>query len=307
MKKIITIIISLITCMALIVGGILLINSINVNKNSETKNYIVDKPYNKIEIDTYIDDINIYLSTNNETKVTYVENNLFKYEIKVIDNTLSIKQIKMKKSLFNLKNNKLDIYLTNEIIELLDIEGSTSDININQGLTFNNLEIENSTGNININSTVQNNIDIELSTGDLKLENSSFGNTNIEATTGDIKLLNMTCKLLDIETTTGDIELSNTNCDALNVEITTGKTKLINTIVTNDLHIDGSIGDVILDAFDAKNINIKLTTGDVKGTILTSKFFIVKSNTGKEEVPETREGGECRITATTGDIIISYK
>lgn len=307
MKKIITIIISLIACMALIVGGILLINSINVNKNSETKNYIVDKPYNKIEIDTYINDINIYLSTNNETKVTYVENNLFKYEIKVIDNTLSIKQIKMKKSLFNLKNNKLDIYLTNEIIELLDIEGGTSDININQGLTFNNLEIENSTGNINIKSTVQNNIDIELSTGDLKLENSSFGNTNIEATTGDIKLLNMTCKLLDIETTTGDIELSNTNCDALNVEITTGKTKLINTIVINDLHIDGSTGDVILDAFDAKNINIKLTTGDVKGTILTSKFFIVKSNTGKEEVPETREGGECRITVTTGDIIISYK
>lgn len=307
MKKIITIIISLIACIALIVGGILLINSINVNKNSETKNYIVDKPYNKIEIDTYIDDINIYLSTNNETKVTYVENNLFKYEIKVIDNTLFIKQIKMKKSLFNLKNNKLDIYLTNEIIELLDIEGGTSDININQGLIFNNLEIENSTGNINIKSTVQNNIDIELSTGDLKLENSSFGNTNIEATTGDIKLLNMTCKLLDIETTTGDIELSNTNCDALNVEITTGKTKLINTIVTNDLHIDGSTGDVILDAFDAKNINIKLTTGDVKGTILTSKFFIVKSNTGKEEVPETREGGECRITVTTGDIIISYK
>lgn len=307
MKKIITIIISLIACIALIVGGILLINSINVNKNSETKNYIVDKPYNKIEIDTHIDDINIYLSTNNETKVTYVENNLFKYEIKVIDNTLSIKQIKMKKSLFNLKNNKLDIYLTNEIIELLDIEGGTSDININQGLTFNNLEIENSTGNINIKSTVQNNIDIELSTGDLKLENSSFGNTNIEATTGDIKLLNMTCKLLDIETTTGDIKLSNTNCDALNVEITTGKTKLINTIVTNDLHIDGSTGDVILDAFDAKNINIKLTTGDVKGTILTSKFFIVKSNTGKEEVPETREGGECRITVTTGDIIISYK
>jgi len=307
MKKIITIIISLIACIALIVGGILLINSINVNKNSETKNYIVDKPYNKIEIDTYIDDINIYLSTSNETKVTYVENNLFKYELKVVDNTLFIKQIKMKKSLFNLKNNKLDIYLTNEIIELLDIEGGTSDININQGLIFNNLEIENSTGNINIKSTVQNNIDIELSTGDLKLENSSFGNTNIEATTGDIKLLNMTCKLLDIETTTGDIELSNTNCDALNVEITTGKTKLINTIVTNDLHIDGSTGDVILDAFDAKNINIKLTTGDVKGTILTSKFFIVKSNTGKEEVPETREGGECRITVTTGDIIISYK
>lgn len=306
MKKIITIIISLIICIGLAVGGILLINSININKNSETKNYIADQQYNKIEIDTYIDDINIYLSINNETKITYVENNLFKYEINVINNILSIKQIKKKKSLFNLKNNKLDIYLTDEIFESLDIDGATSDIKIHQGLIFNNLEIENSTGNINIQSIVKNNIDIELSTGDLKLENSTFGNTNIEATTGDIRILNTTCKLLDIETTTGDIELSNTNCDSLNIEITTGKTKLINTIVTNDLHIDGSTGDVILDAFDAKNINIKLTTGDVLGTILTSKFFIVKSNTGKEDVPETREGGECRISVTTGDIIISY-
>ena len=307
MKKIITIIISSIICIGLVVGGILLINSINVNKNSETKNYVVDKQYNKINIYTHIDDINIYVSTNNETKITYVENNLFKYEINVVDNTLTIKQIKKKKNLFNFKNNKLDIYLTNEIFESLDIEGATSDINIDQGLTFNNLEIENSTGNINIQSIVKNNIDIELSTGDLKVENSSFGNTNIEATTGDIKLLNVTCKLLDIETTTGDIELSNTNCDSLNIEITTGKTKLINSIVANDLHITGSTGDVILDAFDAKNINIKLTTGDVLGTILTSKFFIVKSNTGKEDVPETRDGGECRITATTGDIIITYK
>ena len=67
------------------------------------------------------------------------------------------------------------------------------------------------------------------------------------------------------------------------------------------------IKDVIFDSFDAKNIYVSVTTGDVKGTILTDKIFNVKSSTGKVNVPDTYNGGICKISTTTGDIIISYK
>jgi DUF4097 and DUF4098 domain-containing protein YvlB len=71
--------------------------------------------------------------------------------------------------------------------------------------------------------------------------------------------------------------------------------------------MEGSTGDLELDGFDADNINVKLSTGDVIGTILTTKFFIANSSTGKVSVPKTREGGVCEIKVSTGDIKISYK
>lgn len=69
----------------------------------------------------------------------------------------------------------------------------------------------------------------------------------------------------------------------------------------------GATGNLVFDGFDAKNIYVQLSTGDVKGTILTSKFFIAKSDTGDVRVPNTREGGECIITVDTGSINITYK
>ena len=71
--------------------------------------------------------------------------------------------------------------------------------------------------------------------------------------------------------------------------------------------MEGSTGDLYFEGFDAKNIYVELSTGDVKGTILTSKDFDANSDTGHVSVPKTREGGDCIINVSTGDIIISYK
>ena len=55
------------------------------------------------------------------------------------------------------------------------------------------------------------------------------------------------------------------------------------------------------------NIYVETDTGDVRGTILTSKIFFAKSDTGDEDVPETTTGGICRIKTDTGDIKIRIK
>ncbi len=71
------------------------------------------------------------------------------------------------------------------------------------------------------------------------------------------------------------------------------------------MSIQRNTGSVKFNKSDAGEIKVVTTTGDVKGTLLTDKVFIVNTNTGKKEVPNTITGGRCEITTDTGDIKIS--
>lgn len=273
-KKIIlkTIFISLIglTILGSLIG---IIRAVYLKTTEQIKNYYIEETYNKVNIEATTADIDIYFSNTNENRIMFIENEKTSIDIKIIDEVLIIipqDNRSFYEQMFNFTTFKIDIYLSNNSIDLLNIKSSTSDITIHEGLEFNNIKISNSTGDILIEDC------------------NNIGNVNIE-------------------TSTGDIELINSNCNQLLLISSTGKITLKKVLVKNDLEIKAKTTSVYLDSFDANNIYITVSTGDVVGTILSSKFFIAKSDTGKVEVPETREGGECRITASTGDIIISYK
>lgn len=261
-----------------------------LKSTEEVKTYVIEESFNSINIDVTTDDINIYLS--DENKIVCGENKKVSLESKVVSDTLFINRIDNRKFYdlsFNFNSFKIDLYLSYETIQSLNIECSTGNINIQNGFTFTNVDISSSTGSININSNVTNNLFLDNDTGNIKISNcDKMGN-------------------IDIDTDTGNISLSNVNANKLEIETDTGDTRLTNTILKEDLNIEGSTGSVYFDGFDAANIYIELSTGDVKGTILSSKFFVAKSNTGKVIVPQTRDGGECIIIVDTGDINIKYK
>ena len=56
---------------------------------------------------------------------------------------------------------------------------------------------------------------------------------------------------------------------------------------------------------DAGEIFIKTTTGSVKGSLLSSKIFMARSDVGKITVPRTTTGGICEIETDTGTINIT--
>lgn len=261
-----------------------------LKSTEEVKTYVIEESFNNINFDITTDDVNIYLS--DENKIVCVENKKILLESKVVSDTLFINRIDNRKfydQSFNFNSFKIDLYLSCEVIQSLNIKCSTGDINIQKGFTLSNVEISSSTGSININSNITNNLFLDNDTGNIRISNcDKMGN-------------------IDIDTDTGNINLTNVNANKLEIETDTGDTRLTNVILKEDLNVEGSTGSVYFDGFDAANIYIHLSTGDVKGTILSSKFFVAKSNTGKAIVPQTREGGECIIIVDTGDINIKYK
>ena len=64
-----------------------------------------------------------------------------------------------------------------------------------------------------------------------------------------------------------------------------------------------STGNVNFENSDAAGICVKTSTGDVTGTLLTEKVFTAETSAGSISVPDTKTGGKCEITTSTGNIV----
>lgn len=254
--------------------------------------YPIEETYHSIKVEGNDLDISVYLSNHNENKVECIKNEKIEFQVEVVEGVLTIKQIDNRNfydKIFSFNHLKVNLYLTNEVIEDMNIQSTTGNIKIDNGFNFENVNITNTTGDIYFNSNVKGNIEISNTTGDINIIRSNiFGYVNVK-------------------TKTGDVEMENVNCNKLDILVTTGDSELVNVKVNTDFTLQASTGDVELDGFDANNMNIKVKTGDVEGTILSSKIFITSSDTGMIKVPETVSGGICKITTNTGNIKISYK
>ena len=270
-KKIIMISLIILLGIVLLITLFALIESIILTQNTKENVYVIEEPFESINMNSSTYDINIYLSTDTENKLVCTENNKIKVDYYVSNGNLVIKSDEKYFTLINFgKNHKLDLYLTQDMIEDLIINQSTGNITIHNGLNIKDVDINCSTGDIYAEINVLNDFNIEVSTGNIVINNSLIkGNFKINAGTGD--------------------------------------TKLVNTIVTNDFNFNGSTGDLKFDSFDAKNIYVEASTGNISGTLLSNKIFNCASSTGSVNVPETYEGGICKIRLSTGNINISYK
>lgn len=269
-----------------------LFNSIYLETTEVMECYYFDNNYSDIKIQGSDFDIKIYQSITEENKVECIENKKINFDVQIINNKLTIKQIDNRNifdSLFNFSNLEIQLHLSNETINKLFIDNNTGDITIGNSLVFNDIEINSSTSDVYIESKDVNNIDVKLSTGSTIIKNC---------------LVN---KNIIVESSTGNIELENVNCEKLDITVSTGDVILTNVLVADDFNMNGSTSDLTFTDFDASNIYINVSTGDVNGTILTSKIFMPNSSAGDVDVPETTTGGICKIETSTGNIRIKIK
>ena len=91
-------------------------------------------------------------------------------------------------------------------------------------------------------------------------------------------------------------------CQNLTSQSNTGDVDFTDVLVAEALQITTTTGEVAVLNCDAATVNINTDTGDVTGNFLSPKWFITDTSSGDIKVPLSRDGGECRITTSTGDI-----
>ena len=298
----------------------------------ETNSYEITEEFTNISVKTGTSDIVFSPSQDGKTKVVCYEDTKMKHSVNIIDGTLTVVETDTRKWYEYISwgaNTKITVYLPQNEYSNLYIKNSTGDILVPSEFSFESVNITVSTGDVNFKGSANSDVKIKSSTGDI-----AFGNgetiekakgVKLYASTGDISAKNLSIENLEIVVTTGRVTVEKVDClGDVKIEVSTGKTTMTDitcknffsdgdtgritlksVIAEGKFDIERDTGDVIFENSDAKDIFVETDTGDVEGSLLSSKVFVVETDTGRKRVPQTTSGGVCKISTDTGDIIIT--
>ena len=276
----------------------------------ETNIHKINEEFDNVSIKTDTADIAFVPSNDGMCRVTCYEDAKSIHSVEIQNGTLMINVVNNKKWYdyigVNIDSTKITVYLPEKAYSSLVIEESTGDIEISKDFKFKSIDISLSTGNVKCYASAVENITIAASTGDIFAESISAGSLDITVSTGKVTVSSVTCEGdITVGVSTGKAYLTDVTCKNLTSTGSTGDVSLRNVISKEKISVERSTGDVTLDRSDAAELFIMTSTGDVEGSLLTNKVFIIKTDTGRINVPNSITGGRCEITTDTGDIKIS--
>jgi DUF4097 and DUF4098 domain-containing protein YvlB len=286
-------------------------NVLDTNKY-QTNTYEITENFESISLNTNTTDVSFIPTQLDTATVVCFEKESETHNVTVLDGVLTVtynqSSFLKKLSFFNFKKPNITISLPQAEYNDLIIVGDTSDITLTNELTFSNVNVTINTGDVTVNSTIKENLKISTTTGDITIYDTSVNNADLSVTTGDIGIAKLNCTNdLKISVTTGDSKLNDVQCKNLISTGDTGDLELNNVIASEKFIIDRDTGDVDAKSCDASEIQVTTDTGDVEMTLLSSKIFVVETDTGRKRVPISTNGGLCQVTTDTGDIEIYIK
>lgn len=278
----------------------------------KTSTVAVSEGFRNISITSDTENIVFLPSDSEKCSVEFYEWGNVKHTASVQDDTLSINVIDAESWYdrigFHLGTPKITIYLPQTGYAALSIEESTGDILIPKDFTFEFIDISASTGNVACFASSARLLRIETSTGDIQAEGISAGELDLSVTTGEVVIRSVACAgNVGVSVDTGEAELTDVSCKRVVSNGSTGSIAMENVLAEEAITVQRSTGDVKFEQCDGAEFLVTTSTGNVTGTLLSEKVFITQSSTGRVEVPETVTGGKCKITTSTGDILMSIK
>lgn len=307
---------SLILLGGIVFGGVMSMLEWDFTKlstvNMETNEYQISEEFSGIAVGTDVADVAFAVSEDGKCAVKCEEESKRKHTVTVKENTLVIKMednVKWFERIgIHFAAPKITVYLPKGEYNEILVREDTGDIQIPKEFTFKTADISLSTGNVDFSASVSGTMKIKGSTGHIRVKNTSAGSLDLAVTTGGIAVSNVICQGdAAIQVSTGKTNLTQMSCKNLTSNGSTGDITLTDVIVTEKLSVKRSTGDVKFDGADAGKIVVKTSTGAVTGSLLSEKVFLVKTDTGEINVPQTVSGGKCEITTSTGNVKITMK
>ena len=284
---------SLLLIGAIIFTGAMAILNWDFTKLSTNKyvvnEYKIEDSFKNISIIT--DTADVLFVPSDTPKVICCEQANLKHTVTVQDDTLVIEMVDTRKWYeyigIGFKSTKITVNIPKGEYGALEIKNDTGDVQLSEDFSFEDIDVSESTGTVTCYADAQ--------------------RIKIKTDTGSICVKGITVDTLDLSVSTGRTELTDINCTAVTSKGSTGNITLKNVIAKEKFTITRSTGDVKFDSCDASEIFVEVDTGDIKGSLLSEKVFIAKSDTGRVNVPKTTSGGKCELYADTGDIKITVQ
>lgn len=274
-----------------------------------TNEYDITEEYKSILIESDTADVVIVASDDEKSTVSCYEQSKLKHSVSVVDGVLTIKLVDTRKWYeyigIGFESSKIKVVLPAGEYSSLCVKEHTGKVEIANGFSFENMDIIATTGDVENYASASGIMKIKTSTGYITLRDVSAGTLELSVSTGNINASNINCNGgIKADVSTGKINLSDVKCENFMSEGNTGDVYLKNVVASGKFDIERSTGDVKFEGSDAAEIFVDTDTGDVTGTLLSEKVFVVKTDTGKINVPNSITGGRCEIETDTGDVKI---
>ncbi len=266
--------------------------SIAVEQIDETKTFDPEE-INKIYIDITSTDINIISSTDEEIKVRF-SGEVSTNRNRDIPSLVAYKsgdelriEIIQPKTIFigiSIWRTKLDVYIPEDSIEVLNMDTTSSDIDIDN-LKVSDIDLKSVSGDFKGESIYAENIKFNTTSGDITINDYS-GDINIHAVSGDLALEGGSQnENIEVVTTSGDMYIEQED--------------------PSDMNISTISGDVGISLSEDAGFHLKVDTvsGDIE-----NKFPIKITSSGRRSLEGTvgNNGKEIIISTTSGDVDIDY-
>ncbi len=310
-----------IAAVLVVLGGALFVAVMSANQWDFTKlstsklvtnNHQISEDFQNISINSDTAKIVLLPSDDETCRVVCYEHEKETHAVAIRDGTLTVSLVDERKWYDHIGINfgapKVTVYLPKTEYGQLRIKEDTGDIEIAKDFCFDGIDISASTGDVKNYATAKDAIKIKTSTGDISAEGLTAARLDLSVSTGKVTVRSVNCAgEVKIHVSTGDTTLSDVACGSVTSSGSTGDIFLKNVIVAERLSIKRSTGDVTFEGCDAAELKVETDTGWVKGTLLSDKVFIARTDTGKIDVPASVSGGRCEITTDTGNIKISVE
>ena len=273
----------------------------------ESKTYTVIEDFYDISLHCDTEDILFVPSEDGKCTVVCATDDDVKHDISVTNGKLSILTVDDRAWYeffdFSFRSPKITVYLPQNAYGALTAITDTGDISIPDVFSFESIDAHTDTGDITCAGSASEAVTLRTDTGDITVKHMNAGAMSITVSTGDVEVRNTTCtEDFSVQSSTGDVELSHIRCQTLHASGDTCDIELEDVLAVETLTVKAETGDIELEACDANELFLEADTGDISGTLLTEKVFLVKTDTGEIDVPNSITGGRCEIRTDTGDI-----
>lgn len=310
MKKVLLIV--LIGIVTVIVGGVMLVISLNKSDKESivTTTHDLESEFSDISIN--VATANVEIKVGEKAQVECEEKEKSPFTVEIENNELRIAKENNEKwyekiLTFGFKNEKVTIYLTQKEYGKLMVNASTGSITSQNSLTFSSINLSISTSHISLKENAKEELKISGSTGKIDIKDSEYDTINIENSTGDINIENVkTTGNINIALSTGDVSLNSIDTKDLRVHTTTGDITL-SSVLCEDLKLDASTGKIKFEKTDCTNATLETSTGNISGSFKTPKIIFATTSTGKIKVDESTIGAKCTAKTSTGNIEITFE
>lgn len=309
-----TIIALIVAALLVIAGGILVVLGLSYAGDSTRESKLIrqeitiQERFENIAIDTEDCDVKFAMFSGRDDCMVEIRSyQNVKHTAVVEDGTLKIKMIDKRNwtdhiNIGWMESMEMTVYLPAAEYESLHVRTDTGDITLTQEPIFLEVMLRSDTGDISCVGVGNDALDCMTSTGDISVQNSVPNRMKLQSDTGDLKVSVVACDEIHMRTNSGEVDAENVNVQMFTCQTETGDVELEQVLTDDYLQIRTDTGDVGVENCDAGRVNIETDTGDVSGNFLTPKWFSAFSDTGDVTVPNTPEGGECRIQTDSGDI-----